>query len=200
MKKNNLVLENLNMIMAVSDDSIIGLNDKPFMPWIRRVPEDMNYFRRTTIGKGNNTVIMGRKTKDTIPKKFFPFEERENIILSRSPKETIFETQEIDKNIDTSVMSSMEEILEYIKNNPEKTFWVIGGKEIYDQFLPYVSQVFLTCIHGVFSEEFKDVGIVKIPNIKDIIGEFELLSSKKFLKDEINKFDMTFEVWGRFYN
>ena len=55
----------------------MGLNNS--IPWC--YPSDLRYFSKLTKGSGNNAIIMGRKTWESLPRK--PLPKRENIILSR---------------------------------------------------------------------------------------------------------------------
>ena len=70
-----------NIIAAVDDNGGIGKDGK--LPW-GRLKDDINWFRKVTVGNGNNAVIMGRKTWDSLPKQFRPLPERYNIVLSRN--------------------------------------------------------------------------------------------------------------------
>ena len=63
-----------NVIVAIDNDNGIGKNGT--MPW--RVPEDVAWFKKITTG---HTVIMGRKTWESIPKKFRPLPDCNNIVL-----------------------------------------------------------------------------------------------------------------------
>jgi len=67
----------LTLIVAISDNNVIGANGK--VPW--HIPEDLKRFKELTIG---HPVIMGRKTYDSLPDKFRPLPDRENIVLSSS--------------------------------------------------------------------------------------------------------------------
>ena len=67
---------NFKIIVAATKKFGIGLNNK--LPW--RIPEDLKHFSKTTIGKGNNAIIMGRKTWESIGSK--PLPKRHNIIIS----------------------------------------------------------------------------------------------------------------------
>ena len=62
------------LIAAISDDGIIGVDNK--LPW--KIPNDLRWFKMHTI---DGSVIMGRKTWESLPKK--PLENRMNIILTR---------------------------------------------------------------------------------------------------------------------
>ncbi|MDE7278708.1 MAG: dihydrofolate reductase, partial [Oscillospiraceae bacterium] len=65
----------MTAIAAVSENRGIGkAGDLLF-----NIPEDKRFFRRTTL---NHTVIMGRKTLESLPNGK-PFKDRNNIVLSR---------------------------------------------------------------------------------------------------------------------
>ena len=111
------------MIVAVSNDYVIGVNGE--IPW--SLPNDMKFFKKVTT---NNTVIMGRKTFESLDG---PLPNRTNIILTR------------DKNFTADgceVVTSINEI-DPLSNGE---VFIIGGSEIYSQLLPFVSKVYLTHI------------------------------------------------------
>ena len=115
---------NLKLIACVDKNFGLGLNGQLLF----RIDEDLKHFRELTL---NNTVIMGRKTFESIGK---PLDKRRNIILSR--KFNYIEGTEVAND------------LEHLYNllNSESTF-VIGGGEIYRQLLPYASEIFLTVVN-----------------------------------------------------
>ena len=113
-------------IAAVSSNWGIGKdNDLLF-----DIPEDKKFFRQNTL---NNTVIMGRKTLESLPGGK-PFKNRRNIILSRN-EEFVCEGAEVCHSID--------ETLNLIKDGDA---YVIGGGEIYKELLPYCKRVLITKI------------------------------------------------------
>ena len=67
------------MIVAMDEDGNIGSSGE--LPW--RLRSDMLRFKSLTEGDGFNTVIMGRKTWDSLPDEFKPLPERTNIVMSR---------------------------------------------------------------------------------------------------------------------
>jgi dihydrofolate reductase len=148
-------IKNLKLIMASSNENVIG-TEKPneagsYIPW--RIKEDMALFKKLTLG---GVVVMGRKTWETLPEKYRPLPERENIVLSRDPNFLA---------PGAVVMNTVEQVLEYAQNNPEKTVWIMGGAKIYDQFAPYVSEFHLTRVElpGLV-EIIKDFGVVYLSN------------------------------------
>ena len=68
----------MNLIVAYCRNRGIGFKNK--LPW--KLSSDMNRFKNLTIGDGNNAVIMGRNTWESLPQKFKPLPKRSNIVLS----------------------------------------------------------------------------------------------------------------------
>jgi len=118
----------LKLIVAVDNEWGIGLNDQ----LLYRIPEDMAYFKEKT---NNNLVIMGRKTLESLPKGK-PLPNRVNIILTR---------QDIKREDDVIICHSMDEVISEIIDL-DKEIYIIGGSEIYKQFLNYCSKALVTKI------------------------------------------------------
>jgi len=116
-----------------------GIGDKGTLPW--RLKGDMAYFKKVTseapIGK-TNVVIMGRKTWESIPKKFRPLENRLNIVLSKSMIITEDE-KAFQENERMFLFRSLEEALKYlesrIKDGKIGEIFVIGGASLYEESL-----------------------------------------------------------------
>jgi len=112
-------------IAAVSKNNAIGKRGK--LPW--HYSSDMKFFRETTTG---HAVVMGRKTWLTLGK---PLKNRLNIVLSR------------DSNIEPEeslvVLSDIESVLSLNKSLSTDLF-VIGGAQIYQQFLPHIERWVIT--------------------------------------------------------
>lgn len=114
----------ITAIAAISESWGIGKdNDLLF-----NIPEDKKFFRKTTL---NRTVIMGRKTLESLPGGK-PFKDRRNIVLSRDP---YFSVE------GANVCRSVNEVLTLIKG--EDAF-VVGGGEIYREFLPSCAFALIT--------------------------------------------------------
>ncbi|WP_431280443.1 dihydrofolate reductase [Leifsonia poae] len=84
------------------------------MPW--RLPEDLAHFRALT---GSDTVVMGRKTWDSLPERFRPLPGRKNVIVTRQSGWT---------QPGALMAHSLEHAL---TASPSETTWVIGGGELY---------------------------------------------------------------------
>jgi dihydrofolate reductase len=112
-------------IAAVSKNNAIGKNGK--LPW--HYSADMKFFRETTTG---HAVVMGRRTWLTLGK---PLKKRLNIVLSRDsniePDESLVVLRDVD-----SVIS--------LSNSLTTDLFVIGGAQIYQEFLPYIERWLIT--------------------------------------------------------
>ena len=79
----------LTIIVAATKAGGIGQNGS--LPW--RLPKEMAYFARVTSnapeGK-KNTVIMGRKSWESIPLKFRPLSKRANIVVSTNSEYDLY--------------------------------------------------------------------------------------------------------------
>ena len=95
-----------------------------------RIPEDMAYFRRMTV---NKTVIMGRKTLESLPGGR-PLKNRRNIVLTRN-------RDRVPDGADA--VSSIDELKRAIGS--DKAF-VIGGESIYAMLLDYCERAYVTAM------------------------------------------------------
>ena len=120
----------LMAIVAVCDDWGIGRAGD----MVVENRADMRHFVRCTKG---HAVIMGRKTLDSFPGGK-PLKDRRNIVLTR---DSSFERAGVE------VVHSVDEALAAVAGEDEA--WVIGGAEVYRQFLPLCAQVVLTKNHCV---------------------------------------------------
>ena len=113
------------MIAAMANNRVIGLDNK--MPW--HLPADLQHFKKVTTGK---PVIMGRKTFESIGR---PLPGRRNIIITRNSEYT---AQGIE------VVTTPDAALELVATTEE--VMIIGGGNIYEQFLPKAERLYLTFI------------------------------------------------------
>lgn len=111
----------INIIVCAQEDGGIGYQGD--LIW--KIPKDQAKFKELTMGC---PVVMGRKTWESLPA---PLEGRENIVLSRKP------------HTDCTNCRSVEQVLSLAEGSSEPV-WIIGGAKVYEQFLPYADQLFLT--------------------------------------------------------
>ena len=129
------------MIVAIDEKN--GIGKKGTIPWY--IPEDLKYFSRLTKGNGNNVVIMGRKTYESIGK---ALPKRKNLVLTR---DTSFNK---DKN-DIYCFSSIESIEENLKTEKYNEVWIIGGSSLYNSFITKVNELlFSKCLIIEICDQF----------------------------------------------
>ena len=71
------------VIVAMDEGRVIGFENK--LPW--HITEDMKRFAQLTTG---HTVLMGRKTYQSLPDKFRPLPNRKNIVVTGKPQDYDF--------------------------------------------------------------------------------------------------------------
>ena len=107
-------MSGLRLIWAQSTSGVIGRDGG--IPW--QIPEDLAHFKELTRG---HTVVMGRRTWDSLPAKVRPLPGRKNIVVTR---QTDFMAQ------GATVVRSLDDAL------TDLDAWVIGGEQIYALALP----------------------------------------------------------------
>ena len=116
------------LVVAIADNGVIGKDGA--IPW--RIPEDMKRFKALTMG---HTIVMGRKTWDSLPKK--PLPGRVNVVVTR----------QADWKADGAITAGS---LGQATAGTSGTVMVIGGGEIYERALPLASRIELTEVHRAF--------------------------------------------------
>lgn len=127
----------MKLIVATDDMGGIARADK--IPW--KCKEDMDFFRLMTL---NQTVIMGRKTYQSIGK---PLPERINVVITSNQKL-------IDEQPTQGVIySSLENTFNTNRLVLHQDSWVIGGAQLYDYVLTnyFVSEIFISRIRGNYN-------------------------------------------------
>ncbi|MGY8927632.1 MAG: dihydrofolate reductase, partial [Flavobacteriales bacterium] len=69
----------MKCVLIVAMDKARGIGRNNDLMW--HLPNDMKFFKETTVG---HAVVMGRKNFESIPEKYRPLANRENIILTRN--------------------------------------------------------------------------------------------------------------------
>ena len=128
----------ISLIAALDDTRGIGLNGG--IPWKNR--DDLRHFSRTTIGGGNNAVIMGRKTFESIGK---ILSDRINIVLSSS----------MESRDDVGVVRTINEGITYAKCREVETLWVIGGAELYRDMIENYRHLIDVCVISKINGDYK---------------------------------------------
>lgn len=116
----------ISLIVAMDEGGLIGRDNA--LPW--RLPEDLKFFKRTTLGK---TVLMGRKTWDSLGK---PLPDRQNWVLSRDPAFA---------PAGARVFRSLQDAL---AAHAGGELMVIGGAQLFREALPLAQRIYLTRVHA----------------------------------------------------
>jgi len=158
----------LTIIAAVSINNIIGNKNK--LIW--KLSNDLKRFKNLTT---NHSVIMGRKTFESLPN---PLPDRDNIVITR-------DTNYSKPNI--QVCSSIEDAINLTKTDTQP--FIIGGGEIYTQTINIVDRIELTRVH----EEFD--GDAYFPEIP--LDIFELINEENYNSDLENEFDYSYLTYKK---
>ena len=114
----------ISIIAAVARDSGIGFQNK-LLFWL---PNDLKRFKALTTG---NTIIMGRKTFESLPKGALP--NRRNIVLSSNPA-TQCPGAELFPTLEAALQSCRS----------DEQVYIIGGASVYQQAMPIADRLCLT--------------------------------------------------------
>ncbi|WP_167109211.1 dihydrofolate reductase [Mycobacterium sp. DL592] len=115
-------MSGLGLIWAQSTSGVIGRDGG--IPW--HLPEDLARFKDVTMG---HTVVMGRRTWESLPAKVRPLPGRRNVVLTR-------QTDYMAHG--ATVVGDLEDAL------IDEDTWVIGGSEIYHLALPLATRCEVT--------------------------------------------------------
>lgn len=156
----------ISAIVAVDENWGIGYNGD----LLEHIPEDLKYFKTLTDG---NTIIMGRKTWNSLPKK--PLPNRFNVVITS--QERHFEEM-------TAFIPFSEAVSRLKHSLKEDDQFIIGGGQIYKELLPYCDRVYVTKIfknHNQVDtyfpnldelEEWTPVACTDIRQYKDLTYQF----------------------------
>jgi dihydrofolate reductase len=116
------------LVVAIADNGVIGKDGA--IPW--HISEDLKRFKALTMG---HTIVMGRKTWDSLPRK--PLPGRANVVVTRNA----------DWSAEGAIRASS--VGQAVDGTSGPVF-IIGGAEIYDLALPHAMRVELTEVHRAF--------------------------------------------------
>jgi len=158
----------ISIIVAIAENGAIGANNN--LLW--KLPNDMKRFKDLTTG---HTVIMGRKTFESLPKGALP--NRTNVVITRNTNAS-FEHCEIFNDLKTAID----------KHKNEKEIFIIGGANIYEQAMKFAEKLYITNVH--YSFENADTFFSEIDNNGWITTEH-----KEFGSDEKHLYPYTFKTY-----
>jgi dihydrofolate reductase len=123
----------IGLVWAQAANGVIGRDGT--LPW--RLPEDLAHFKRLTAG---TTVVMGRKTWQSLPEAFRPLPGRQNIVVSGAA----------DAVFPGAVRAASPADALHAPAGGGR-IWVIGGASIYGPALAYADEVVITELEEPFA-------------------------------------------------
>lgn len=158
----------VSIITAMDKNRLIGKDNG--LPW--KIPADLQFFKKVTMSK---PIIMGRKTFESIGR---PLPGRQNIIITRDNQ---FTAEGCD------IAYSTEEAMTLAGDAEE--VMIIGGANIYQQFLQQCDRLYLTRVNGEFT------GDAWFPEIDE--SQWQEIEKEDHKADEKNEADYSFIVMQR---
>ncbi len=118
----------IKIIAAVGKNLELGKNNG--LIW--RLPGDLRFFKEQTEGL---TVVMGRNTFNSLPKKL---PNRKHLVLT--------DVDDFNKSVDdVDIYYNLQDLVEAVKKLAETTsVFIIGGASVYKQFVEYAEEILLT--------------------------------------------------------
>lgn len=137
----------IGLVWAQSANGVIGRDGT--LPW--HLPEDLKHFRTLTSGA---TVLMGRRTWESLPPRFRPLPGRRNVVLSATPQEGV------------ETFPDLAGALGSVSGDG----WVIGGAAVYRAALPFADRIVVTEIRETFDGDTLAPDVGRAP---DTTGEWQ---------------------------
>jgi dihydrofolate reductase len=155
----------VSIVVAIAENNAIGKDNQ--LLW--HLPADLKHFKQITTG---HTIIMGRKTYDSIGK---PLPNRRNIVMTRTSGLQIPGVE---------VTANMEEALALCA--AEEEVFIIGGAEIYKSTMDITNRIYLTRVQQSYEADafFPEIDF-------NLWNETEI---EKHLPDEKNHVAYTFST------
>jgi len=146
----------ISIIVALSENNAIGVNND--LPW--HLSDDLKHFKQLTKG---HTVIMGRKTWNSLPRKPLPL--RRNIVLSTDPA-FLPEGAEVARSVEAVVN----------KIAADEEAFVMGGATLYRQFLPLADRLYFTRVYTTIDAD------VYFPEVD--LSQYQMVQESELFTDD----------------
>ena len=166
----------MKVSLIVAMDSNRGIGKDNDLMW--HLPADMKFFKETTTG---HVVVMGRKNFESIPEKYRPLPNRENVVLTRNKDYSA---------PNCLVFHSIEDCIAHYSSKEKKVF-IIGGGEIYKEALELdiIEEMYITHIDDTYDAD------TFFPEIDPVIWYSTSILS--FNKDEKNKSNFSINLYTK---
>ena len=158
------------LLLIVAYDKNKSIGQENTIPW--RIKSDMLRVKELTT---NQTIIMGRKTLDSIGR---ALPNRINRVLTRD-ENSLNHYSNIEVYTDDSILENIE---------TEKAY-IFGGGTVYNKYLDKCDEMFITEVDTVVEAD------TKFPEFDE--NDWDLISREEFSKDENNEFNFVFMHYKR---
>ena len=154
----------IHAIVAIDENGAIGRQGE----LLCHLPADMRHFKEVTMG---NSIIMGRKTFESFPRR--PLPGRQNIVITRDPK-WAYPGVTVTHNLDEAIAAAQTD-----------TVFIIGGAQIYELAMPRVEVLHLTRIYARWASA--DVFFPKLD-----MSQWQEVSREHHVSDHRNAYEFDF--------
>ena len=129
------------IIAAMDPEGIIGKDG--VLPW--SIPEEMEFFTQSTMG---HVLLMGRKTYQSLRIK--PLPGRTSLVVSSDKSFQVADGVLLFDDLDEA-----EEKARELTQGNEKLLFVIGGRALFEAYLPQADLLYLTKVEASFEGDTK---------------------------------------------
>jgi len=161
-----------NLSIIVACDINNGIARKGIIPW--RSPRDLEHFRRITTGNGNNIVVMGRKTFETIPHKYRPLNNRINCVITSKYNDIEYRVKNPKVSFYKDFSSFLLNVREEHVFHDDTEIFVMGGSQIYKEVInnyrTLCKKLYITLIESNYDCDlfFPDINLYNYIEVEDI--------------------------------
>lgn len=166
-KKN---IKEIGIVVIIDENNGIGKDGE----LLCHLPNDLKHFKKITTG---HTIIMGRKTYESLPKGALP--NRINIVITSDNKEN-YPGCIVARSVYEAILLSEEQ---------EKVY-IVGGGKIYNSTLHLANKLYLTRIHHIFEEADTFFPEIDFDNWK-------LVEEDNHKADEKHLYDYSFQTYQK---
>ena len=159
----------ITMIAAVAENNALGKNND--LLW--HLPNDFKRFKAIT---SHHYIVMGRKTFESFPK---PLPNRTHVVITRQKNYIVPDG--------VIVVNSWQDALKFVPKNEE--IFIIGGGQIYEQFMDLSDKIELTLVHASFEAD------AFFPSID--MNHWKIIASEHHPADEKHAFAFTYQTYVR---
>ncbi|MEX6031382.1 dihydrofolate reductase [Providencia huaxiensis] len=161
----------ISLVAAIAQNNAIGKDND--LLW--HLPADFKHFKNTTSG---HFILMGRKTFESFPK---PLPNRTHLIITRQKNYNVPDN--------CFAFTSVNDALQFAKQQNQETVYVIGGGEIYKETISIANELVITHVNAVFEDADAF--------FPEITYHWKMISEEFHKSDEKNKFDFTIKIYKK---